>query len=87
MGAALWPADGEEGDGGDRGAALRPAHGEEGGRRGGAVVRLQTGSLTGLGWGHAGRDPRAGFTGGFGHGGRRGPGKGWRRVHGGGREG
>ena len=29
MGAALWPTDGEEGDGGNRGAALRPAYGEE----------------------------------------------------------
>ncbi|KAG2545430.1 hypothetical protein PVAP13_9KG308625 [Panicum virgatum] len=39
------------------------------GRR--AALLLQTGSLTGLGWDHAGRDPRAEFTGGFGHGGRR----------------
>jgi len=53
------------------GAALWPADGEEGGRRGGATLLLQTGSLTGLGWDHAGRDPRAEFTGGFGHGGRR----------------
>jgi len=39
MGAALWPADGEEGDGGNRGAALLPAHGEEGGGRGGEAMR------------------------------------------------
>ena len=38
---------------------MRPAHDEEGGRRGGAALQLQMGSLTGLGWDHAGRDPRA----------------------------